>query len=91
VLTSHAATRDFARCDVIEGLTCPVTPRDFVRVRIDPTACIGCGMCEAVCETDAFLAGAERATVRKPSNYECTRDHACARNCPTGAISLGNL
>jgi len=29
--------------------------------------------------------------VRKLSNYECTRDHACARNCPTGAISLGNL
>jgi NAD-dependent dihydropyrimidine dehydrogenase PreA subunit len=48
-------------------------------------------MCEAVCETEAFWARGERATVRKLSNYECTRDHACARNCPTGAISLGNL
>jgi NTE family protein len=91
VLTSHAATRDLVTDGVVEGLSCPVTPRDFVTVRIDPTACIGCGMCEAVCETEAFRAGAEHATVRKLSNYECTRDHACARNCPTGAISLGNL
>ena len=91
VLTSHAATRDLVQCGVVDGLACPVTPRDFVSVRIDPSACIGCGMCEAVCETDAFVAGPERATVRKSSNYECTRDHACARNCPTGAISLGNL
>jgi NTE family protein len=91
VLTSHAATRDLVRCGVVEGLACPVTPRDFVSVRIDPMACIGCGLCEAVCETDAFVATAQRATVRKLANYECTRDHACARNCPTGAISLGNL
>jgi NTE family protein len=91
VLTSHAATRDLVHCGVVEGLTCPVAPRDFVSVRIDPTACIACGLCESICETDAFVAGPERATVRKPLNYECTRDHACARNCPTGAISLGNL
>jgi NTE family protein len=91
VLTSHAATRDLVRCEPIEGLTCPVTPRDFVSVRIDPTACIGCGLCESVCETNAFWARGEKATVRKLSNYECTRDHACARNCPTGAITLGNL
>jgi NTE family protein len=91
VLTSHAATRDLVDCGIVEGLACPVTPRDFVSVRIDPSACIGCGLCESVCETDAFVAGPERATVRKLSNYECTRDHACARNCPTGAIDLGNL
>ena len=91
VLTSHAATRELVRCGPVEGLACPVTPRDFVSVRIDPAACTGCGLCEAVCETDAFWARGERATVRKLSNYECTRDHACARNCPTGAIRLGNL
>jgi NTE family protein len=91
VLTSHAATRELVRCDVAAGLSCPVPPRDFVSVRIDPTLCIGCGMCESVCETQAFAALGERATVRKRANYECTRDHACARNCPTGAIALGNL
>jgi NAD-dependent dihydropyrimidine dehydrogenase PreA subunit len=29
--------------------------------------------------------------VRKLHNYECTRDMACERNCPTGAITLRNL
>ena len=91
VLTSHAATRALVREDVLEGLSCPVTPRDFVSIRIDSQACIGCGNCEMVCETEAFWVQGERADVRKLSNYECTRDHACARNCPTGAIHLGNL
>jgi len=91
VLTSHAATRDLVHTDIVEGLTCPVTTRDFVSIRIDPSACVGCGMCEAVCETEAFWARGEKATVRKLSNYECTRDYACTRNCPTGAIRLGNL
>ena len=90
-LTSHAATRDLVTDELVPGLACPATPRDYVSVRIDPNACIGCGMCEVVCETDAFWAGGPTATVRKLSNYECTRDHACARNCPTGAITLGNL
>jgi NTE family protein len=93
VLTSHAATRNLVSSEIRDGLACPVTPRDYVSVRIDRDACIGCGMCEMVCETDAFSAmvGGGKATVRKVSNYECTRDHACARNCPTSAIHLGNL
>jgi NTE family protein len=91
VLTSHAATRSLVREDVLDGLSCPVSPRDYVSIRIDSEACIGCGNCEMVCETQAFWAQGERAEVRKLSNYECTRDHACARNCPTGAIHLGNL
>lgn len=91
VLTSHAATRELVNCQPVAGLSCPVTPRDYVSVRIDPESCIGCGLCESVCETEAFWAQGEKATVRKLSNYECTRDHACARNCPTGAIRLGNL
>jgi NTE family protein len=91
VLTSHAATRGLVAPVLVEGLTCPVTPRDFVSIHIDPSRCTGCGMCEMVCETQAFWAGGSKATVRKVWNYECTRDHACARNCPTDAISLGNL
>ena len=91
VVTSHAATRSLVRSDLHDGLSCPVTPRDYVSIRIDSNACIGCGNCEMVCETQAFWAQGEKAEVRKLSNYECTRDHACARNCPTGAIHLGNL
>ena len=91
VLTSNAATRSLVTEQVVDGLYCPLTPRDYVSIRINPERCIGCGMCEMVCETDAFWARGEKATVRKLSNYECTRDHACARNCPTDAIQLGNL
>jgi NAD-dependent dihydropyrimidine dehydrogenase PreA subunit len=91
VLTSHAATRDLVREEIVPGLSCPVAPRDYVSIKIDPMRCIGCGLCEMVCETEAYWARGEKATVRKLSNYECTRDHACARNCPTDAISLGNL
>ncbi|MCP3917793.1 MAG: hypothetical protein GY711_19790 [bacterium] len=91
VLTSHAATRELVTDELVEGLSCPVTPGDYVSLRIDPTLCIGCGMCEMVCETDGFWAQGGTASVRKMANYECTRDHACARNCPTGAVRLGNL
>ncbi len=92
VLTSHAATRNLvSSTEIIEGLTCPSRPRDYVSVHIDPALCTGCGMCEMVCETDAFMTNGDKASVRKLMNYECTRDHACARNCPTNAVSLGNL
>ena len=92
VLTSHAATRRLIEGDALgSGVSCPVSPRDFVSIRIDGEACIGCGNCQMVCETDAFWGQAQPAEVRKQRNYECTRDHACARNCPTAAIHLGNL
>lgn len=91
VLTSHPATRDLVRADVQEGAVCPVEPAEYVSVHIDPEQCIGCGICEMTCATEGFAARAEKATVLKVANYDCTRDHACARNCPTGAIRLGNL
>ncbi|MCA9003394.1 MAG: 4Fe-4S ferredoxin, partial [Planctomycetes bacterium] len=55
-------------------------------------ACVGCGVCSMVCESRAFdgIHGAP-AEVLKPQNYQCTRDHACVRNCPTSAIRLSNL
>lgn len=92
VITSHPSTRDLVgRKDLPDGVTCPVVPREFVSVHIDPEVCIGCGMCEMTCETDAFRGTGEVASVWKPANYDCTRDQACVRSCPTGAIRLGNL
>lgn len=91
VLTSHPVTRELVRSDCEEGAVCPVEPAEYVSLHIDPEQCIGCGLCEMTCATAGFSARGDRATVLKTSNYECTRDHACARNCPTGAIRLGNL
>jgi NTE family protein len=91
VLTAHTSTRGLVSDEIKDGLTCPVMPKDHVSLHLDPSLCVGCGMCQMVCETDGFWAEAGVATVRKSANYECTRDHACVRNCPTNAISLGNL
>ncbi len=92
VLLAHHMTRETVSVDGKENLACPVEPRDYVNVHLDPSACVGCGMCTMVCESDAFN-GLEStpAQVLKPRNYQCTRDHACARNCPTSAIRLSNL
>jgi NTE family protein len=92
VLTSHPLTRDLIDPEKFsEGMASPVLPPEFVSLHIDPSVCIGCSMCEMTCETGGFLGRGEIATVLKPDNYECTRDQACVRSCPTGAIRLGNL
>lgn len=92
VLTSHPATRDLVGASALpEGVACPVVPREFVGLHIDPELCIGCAMCEMTCETAGFAARGEVAVAAKPHNYECTRDQACVRSCPTGAIRLSNL
>ncbi len=91
-ITSHPATRALVRgADLPEGIECPVTPHEYVSLHIDPAVCIGCGICEMTCETAGFDGQSEIATVKKPFNYDCTRDQACVRSCPTGAIRLGNL
>lgn len=92
VLTSHPLTRDLvSSADVPEGTTCPATPREYVSLHVDSELCIGCSMCEMTCETAGFSAQSGLAEVLKAHNYECTRDQACVRSCPTGAIRLGNI
>ncbi len=92
VLTTHPLTRYL--CDpeaVAEEDRNVSTPRDHVRLNVDMNACIHCGICAATCVTNGFAAVPIGDVVRKPHNYECTRDLACERNCPTGAIRLRNL
>lgn len=94
VLTSHPVTRDLIspdRAEILEGLSCPVEPREYVSIDIDPELCIGCSMCEMTCETDAFRARGEIAEPVQADHYACTRDQSCVRSCPTGAIRLSNL
>lgn len=92
VLTTHPLTRYLCRPEVVaEEDRMVQRPRDHVRLDVDMNACIHCGICAATCVTQGYAAVPLGDVVRKLHNYECTRDMACERNCPTGAIRLGNL
>ncbi|MCB9877625.1 MAG: patatin-like phospholipase family protein [Planctomycetes bacterium] len=92
VLTTHPLTRYL--CDpqaVAEEDRMVQRPRDHVVLDVDMNACIHCGICAATCATHGYAAVPLGSVVRKLHNYECTRDMACERNCPTDAIRLRNL
>ena len=92
VLSTHPLVRYLADPEVLREIDRGVpSPRDYVRLEVDSSACVNCGLCAVTCATSGFAAVPRGSVVRKLHNYECTRDAACERNCPTGAIRLGNL
>ncbi|MFY9341042.1 MAG: patatin-like phospholipase family protein [Planctomycetota bacterium] len=92
VLTTHPLTRYLCDPEVVAEEDRNVArPRDHVQLSVDMNACIHCGICAATCATQGYAAVPLGDVVKKLHNYECTRDMACERNCPTGAIRLGNL
>ncbi|HEX5050257.1 MAG TPA: patatin-like phospholipase family protein [Planctomycetota bacterium] len=92
VLTTHPLTRYLCRPEVVaEEDRMVQRPRDHVHLDVDMNACIHCGICAATCVTQGYAAVPLGDVVRKLHNYECTRDMACERNCPTGAIRLQNI
>jgi NTE family protein len=92
VLTTHPLTRYLCDPTVVAEEDRKVsTPRDHVRLEVDMNACIHCGICAATCATHGYAAVPIGDVVKKLHNYECTHDLACERNCPTGAIRLGNV
>ncbi|MCA8952920.1 MAG: patatin-like phospholipase family protein [Planctomycetes bacterium] len=92
VLTTNPLTRYLCDPEVLAEEDRQVSrPRDYVQLDVDMNACIHCGICAATCATHGFAAVPLGDVVRKLHNYECSRDMACERNCPTGAIRLGNL
>lgn len=92
VLTTHPLTRYLCHPEVVAEEDRMVSrPRDHVLLQVDMNACIHCGICAATCATQGFAAVPIGDVVRKLHNYECTRDMACERNCPTGAIRLRNI
>lgn len=92
VLTTHPLTRYLCDPEVLAEEDRTVRrPRDHVQLDVDMNACIHCGICAATCATHGFAAVPVGDVVRKLHNYECTRDLACERNCPTSAIRLRNV
>lgn len=92
VLSTHPLTRWLANPEVVGDIDRTVPkPRDYVQLDVDANACIHCGICAETCATNGFAAAPLGSVVRKLHNYECRRDAACERNCPTGAITLHNV
>ena len=50
-----------------------------IGVKVQPTACVGCGRCVARCPMD----------VRRVGDHECIHCGRCIGECPTGALSFG--
>lgn len=55
-------------------------------LRYDPTGCIGCGLCEAVCPHAVFVMNERVAHLEHQEN--CMECGACQLNCPTDAIQV---
>ena len=91
-LTTHPRTRYLCDPDLVKAEDRGVIePRDFVHLDVDMDACINCGICAVTCTTGGYAAVPFGSVVRKLHHYECTKDSACERSCPTRAIRLRNL
>jgi len=55
-------------------------------LRLDDTACIGCGMCKEVCPHGVYAVSEGKARIL--DRDACMECGACAMNCPTKAISV---
>lgn len=53
-------------------------------LRLDPEACLGCGMCLAVCPQQVFAM--EHGKARILEQDACMECGACMMNCPTKAV-----
>ncbi len=60
--------------------------KDVVTLRLDEEKCVGCRMCLEVCP-HAVLASSN-GRVRIQDRDACMECGACARNCPTEAVTV---
>lgn len=60
--------------------------KDVVTLALDPEKCVGCGMCLIVCP-HAVL-GMNNGHARIENRDACMECGACARNCPTEAVTV---
>ena len=59
---------------------------DVTTLKLEETACVGCGLCEIVCPHGVFLLENKKAQIRDLNG--CMECGACAKNCPTEAIGV---
>jgi NAD-dependent dihydropyrimidine dehydrogenase PreA subunit len=59
---------------------------NVVTLKLDPSKCTGCGMCEDVCPHGVFAV--ENGKARILDRDACMECGACARNCAAEAVSV---
>ena len=55
-------------------------------LELNSEACIGCGMCLAVCPHEVFALDGAKAEIKRFN--ACMECGACSINCPVGAIGV---
>jgi len=61
-------------------------PKDVSSLTLDPSACIGCGVCMVVCPHAVFSTVNGKAAIA--DRNACVECGACAMNCPVNAIEV---
>jgi ferredoxin len=69
------------------GVFMPVERLSPGRIRVDPGACDGCGLCTAACTSGVRVLEETRAYGRVVDS-RCVRSMDCVSVCPKGALSL---
>ncbi|RLB36854.1 MAG: ferridoxin [Deltaproteobacteria bacterium] len=60
--------------------------KDVVTLQFNEEACVGCGMCVAVCPHEVFVMNNGKVHIRERD--ACMECGACAVNCPADALSV---
>ena len=59
---------------------------NVVTLKLDQSACVGCGMCLAVCPHQVFVAHGKKVIIS--DRDACMECGACALNCPVRALAV---
>jgi len=67
--------------------------KDVVTLQLNEEACVGCGMCVAVCPHEVFVMNNGKVHIRERDacmecGAACMECGACAVNCPADALSV---